>query len=178
MVADLREVIARLVADNRQLVTRNRELTERVEELEAELGRTSQNSGKPPSSDSVTERAAQNAKRRSQRRPSPRKPGKQPGADGKHPARVADPDHVITHTPSAFRGCGAGLAGAVVVGEQSRQVFDLPQVRLEHRRPATPPQAHAATTGTITDPGHPQRPARHHRPSGSPSQPDPASQMA
>jgi transposase len=143
VVADLREVIARLVADNRQLVadnralvTANRQLTARVEELEAELGRNSQNSGKPPSSDSVTERAAQNAKRRSQRRPSPRKPGKQPGSEGKHLARVEHPDHVAVHRPQACGGCGAGLDSGIVVGWSSRQVFDLPEVRLqvtEHR---------------------------------------------
>lgn len=114
-----------------ELREENRRLAARVEELEAELGRHSQNSGKPPSSDSVTERAAQNARRRSQRRPSRRKPGKQPGTDGKHLARVDTPDHTVVHRPSACGGCGHSLAGAAVAGETSRQVFDLPDVRLE-----------------------------------------------
>lgn len=130
LVAELGEVIARLVEDNRGLVEDNRGLAQRVEELEAELGRHSQNSGKPPSSDSVTQRGEQNARRQSQRRRSGRKQGKQPGAEGQHLAAVADPDQVVTHSPAACAGCGAGLEGATLVAERSRQVFDLPDVRL------------------------------------------------
>jgi transposase len=42
----------------------------------------------------------------------------------------------VEHAPERCGGCGADLAGAVVVGVEARQVFDLPPLRLcvaEHR---------------------------------------------
>ena len=42
----------------------------------------------------------------------------------------------MVHTPNQCAGCGAGLADAVIVGELTRQVFDLPPVKAvvtEHR---------------------------------------------
>jgi transposase len=51
-------------------------------------------------------------------------------------ARVADPDEVLRHEPGACAGCGGGLAGAVEVGVERRQVFDLPPIRvrvIEHQ---------------------------------------------
>ncbi|MEW2386688.1 IS66 family transposase zinc-finger binding domain-containing protein, partial [Micromonospora sp. NPDC047707] len=51
------------------------------------------------------------------------------------------PDEVLTHRPSACRGCGASLRRASVTSVEARQVFDLPAVtlrvvehRLQHRR--------------------------------------------
>lgn len=56
-------------------------------------------------------------------------------------SRVEHPDEVLVHEPAACAGCGASLAGAPVVSTESRQVFDLPPIRLavaehrlEHRR--------------------------------------------
>jgi transposase len=50
--------------------------------------------------------------------------------------RVELPDAVRVHVPAACGECGEDLAGSEIVGEQSRQVFDLPEIRLfvsEHR---------------------------------------------
>jgi hypothetical protein len=96
-----------------------------VAELERELGRHSGVSGKPPSSDSLGQQETQNAERQSRvdRRAArakakelmrgtasePRRPGKQPGGEGKHLEMVDHPDEVVEHRPGA--GCGGDLAG-------------------------------------------------------------------
>jgi len=72
------------------------------------------------------------------RRPRPKggRRGKQPGAEGKRLAQVADPDRVVEHAPAVCSGCGAGLDDAPVVSGAARQVFDVSPQRLvvtEHR---------------------------------------------
>ena len=135
-------VIERLRADNDQLRSGNEELVAereatrkvlealqaRVDELERKLSRNSGNSSKPPSSDTLTERAVMAARRSSPKRGkgNRRKPGKQQGAPGAHLKQVATPDIVVPHAPDVCEGCGAGLADAAVVGTETRQVFDLP----------------------------------------------------
>ncbi|HEV8555656.1 MAG TPA: IS66 family transposase [Actinophytocola sp.] len=95
----------------------------RVLELEAQLKTNSRNSSKPPSSDGLAKPAP-----KSLRRKSGRKPGGQAGHPGSTLAQVADPDEVVRHEPGACGGCGAGLADAVQVGVERRQVFDLPPI--------------------------------------------------
>jgi transposase len=107
------------------------QLEARVAELERELGRHSGNSSLPPSRDNAEARANRAARRQAKREKGKRAPGKQPGDPGSHLARVADPDHVVVHRPSACRGCGAGLGDAEVSGAERRQVFDLPERRRE-----------------------------------------------
>jgi transposase len=112
---------------------------ERIEQLEAEvaelrrqLGQNSQNSSRPPSSDSPFTKPAP----RSLRRRSGRKPGGQPGHPGSTLALVDNPNERKRHEPGPCTGCGADLSGAPEVGMERRQVFDLPpiQVRvIEHQ---------------------------------------------
>lgn len=116
-----------------------------VERLRREAGRNSGNSGKPPSSDTITQRQAQNDKRqsRAERRRAARAkakklaegpkrdPGKQPGDPGATLAQIDDPDTVISHAPGCCAGCGGDLADAEVVAIERRQVFDLPKRALE-----------------------------------------------
>jgi transposase len=124
-------VIAQLREANASLVAANAALQARVAELERRLGKDSSNSSKPPSSDGLGKPV------RAQRRAAGRRqPGKQPGAPGAHLAQVAEPDEVVEHVPARCGRCGRDLDGAVVVGVQARQVFDLPALRLgviEHR---------------------------------------------
>jgi transposase len=122
---------ARLVAENVELRALVARLEARIAELEHRQGRNSGNSSLPPSRDDAEARAAQTAKRQSKRTKSGRAQGKQPGDPGSHLARVPNPDRKVVHSPSACRGCGAGLADAPVCGAESRQVFDLPEKRAE-----------------------------------------------
>ena len=106
-------------------------LAARVAESEARLVKNSRNSSKPPSSDGLDKPAP-----KSLRKPSGRKPGKQQGDPGFRLQPRAVPDEVRTHVPIGRLGCGADLAGAPVVGVETRQVFDLPVIELiaiEHR---------------------------------------------
>jgi len=147
----LAERDAGLVARDRSLEERDRliaELSARVAELEARLGKNSQNSSKPPSSDAFVKPPP-----RSLRRKSGRKPGKQTGEQGSRLEPRADPDEVVVHAPSTCHSCGSDLDDAPVVGDQRRQVFDLPPIRLravEHRA-----QRRACGCGTVTTAGFP-----------------------
>jgi len=127
-------VIAELRAANAEQARLIATLQARVVELERRLGKDSSNSSKPPSSDGLGKPAR--AGRQDDERAERRRPGKQPGAPGAHLAQVAQPDEVALHAPGRCGGCGADLVGAVVVGVEARQVFDLPPLRLgvvEHR---------------------------------------------
>lgn len=156
----LAEQVEQLRAENVELANKNAAQGVRIAELEAKLtgleaeleklrrekSRNSGNSGKPPSSDTLAERAAQaeerlsRAERRRRAREKAKKffkervgrrPGKQPGAAGAALAKVAGPDRTIVHVPDKCRCCGEDLEGAEVTGTEVRQVFDLPTQRLE-----------------------------------------------
>ena len=133
----------RLVAENAVLLAENRRLVRRVEALEHRLGKGSSTSSRPPSSDDPAGRAEQTqtrAERRAEekrvRRAEVRRRGKQPGAPGANVEMSADPDEIVELAPTWCAGCGGDLADADVVGEEVRQVFDVPvpAVRcVEHR---------------------------------------------
>lgn len=98
----------------------------RVARLEAEVGANSENSSKPPASDPMGPRQSR-AERRAAARQAGRKRGKQPGQPGSNLARRV-PDTVVHHRPQTCGGCGADLAGAALVGSETRQVIDIPAV--------------------------------------------------
>ncbi len=72
-------------------------LANRVAELEAEAGRHSGNSSKPPSGDTLAQRQAQKARRQewTNKGKEKRSKGKQPGAPGAHLAQVEVPDVTV-----------------------------------------------------------------------------------
>jgi transposase len=123
--AELAEVIAL-----RALVGRQAALIEalraQVVDLQRQLGLNSRNSSKPPSSDGLGKPPP-----RSQRKAVGRRAGKQPGAPGVALCQVERPDVVRRYRPGACVGCGGDLGGVAPVGVQRRQVFDLPQPRLQ-----------------------------------------------
>ena len=127
---------SQLVVDQRdarivELETELRSLHDRIGRLESELGRNSENSSKPPSSDPIAARQSR-AERRAQARAarsSGRAQGKQPGAPGAHLARCV-PSATVRHTPAACGHCGGDLGGAEVTGEIVRQVLDIPDIAL------------------------------------------------
>lgn len=105
-------------------------LTERVKELEARLNSNSQNSNLPPSSDGFKK------KTRSLRQRRRRKSGAQAGHAPHRLTPVAAPDAVVFHSLRQCSACQADLTEAVVRDTKARQVFDLPEIRLqvtEHR---------------------------------------------
>ena len=128
-----------------------------VEELRAEnaemrrqLGQSSRNSSKPPSSDSPFVKPAP----KSLRRKSGRKPGRQPGHPGSTLALVDKPDERLRHEPGSCTGCGADLAQAPEVGRERRQVFDLPPMTVrvtEHQLVARRCACGTTTCGTAPE---------------------------
>ena len=128
---ELEALVASQAALIEEMRTEVAELRAEVAELRGRLDQNSRNSSKPPSSDGYEKPAP-----KSLRRPSGRKPGGQPGHPGRHLRPVERPDQVIRHRPQRCGACGGDLGGAEVVGEEARQVFDLPSVTLgvtEHR---------------------------------------------
>jgi transposase len=124
-IARLEAANAALRAQVAELHAANAALAVRVAELARRLGADSSNSSKPPSQDGLRK-----PPRAARRDGGGRKPGKQPGAPGAHLAQVTEPDQVVEHVPQRCGGCGQDLDGAVVVGVEARQVFDLPVLRL------------------------------------------------
>jgi transposase len=103
----------------------------RIAELEAQLGKNSRNSSKPPSSDGLVKPAPKSLRGKSGRRA-----GGQSGHRGQTLAQVKRPDSWERHEPERCCGCAAGLAGAPEVGVEVRQVFDIPPIVVkvrEHR---------------------------------------------
>ena len=105
----------------RQLEEKNRLLEQRVSDLENRLAKNSPNSGKPPSSDGL------NKKTRSLRGKSGKKPGGQPGRQGRSLLAVDNPDHVVTHMPTHCENCNSSLSDIEANDVEKRQVFDLPE---------------------------------------------------
>ena len=131
-------------------------LEDRLTDLEECLGRNLRNSSTPPAAEGFSKPPSPS---RIERRAAARKVGKQPGAPGKHLAQVADPDMVIAHVPASCRACEDDLAGAEVVDNETRQVFEVPEIKAhvtEHRmlsvrcrcgtetKASAPPEATAA----------------------------------
>jgi transposase len=135
-----------LVASQAALIA---ELRVEVAELKARLAANSRNSSRPPSSDGLAKPPAPKSLRRS----SGRKPGGQRGHKGRHLQRVERPDEIVRHVPARCEGCGGDLTDGEPVGEETRQVFDLPPVRLrvcEHRA-----QRRRCMCGHVTSAGFP-----------------------
>jgi hypothetical protein len=72
------------------------ELRARLADLEERLGRTPRNASMPPSA----ERFSKPPSRAERRAAAKRKPGKQPGTEGKQMAQVVEPDEIVTHVPT------------------------------------------------------------------------------
>jgi len=125
------ERIAQLEQENAELRARLAEayqqitqLVERLQRVEGQLAKDSHNSSKPPASDGPRR------KPRSQRKPSEKPTGGQPGHHGCTLMQVSSPDEVVHHRPLICAHCQQPLEGVVGQVKERRQVHDLPEVRL------------------------------------------------
>lgn len=100
-------------------------LKQEVSELKAQLKQNSQNSNRPPSSDGLNK---PNPKPAFKQKKKDR--GGQNGHRGKTLKRVAEPDVVVDCEPWGCQ-CGMGQWTAESEIAETRQVFELPQPRLE-----------------------------------------------
>ncbi len=120
-------MILLLQNQNEELCKQNELLSVRVDELEDRLNRNSENSNKPPSSDGLRKKPVQRpafAKKKG------KKTGGQEGHQGKTLEFCATPDFVEAYLPKHC-DCGENLDKTTARIVEKRQVFDLPEPKLE-----------------------------------------------
>lgn len=103
-----------------------RALEARIQALEDQIVKNSQNSSKPPSSDGLNKPAP-----KSRREISGKPSGGQRGHVGHRLEPVDKPQHTKMHPVAQCAYCQADLAGVEASRVEKRQVFDLPEVKLE-----------------------------------------------
>ncbi len=119
-------LIVRLFAAVEDLQVRVTLLEAENQELRGQLAKNSRNSSKPPSTDGYKK-----PKPKSLRQPSGKKSGGQQGHTGARLERVEQPDHTIIHPVANCQECGHSLKQSPASGHRSRQVIDLPPLKLE-----------------------------------------------
>ena len=97
-----------------------------VRQLEEQVAKDSHNSSKPPSSDGLAK-----PKPKSLRPPSDRPTGGQPGHTGHTLRMVQKPDHIVPHPVERCADCGRSLTKQAPDSVERRQVFDIPEPKLE-----------------------------------------------
>jgi len=101
------------------------ELSERIQQVEDQLSKNSNNSGKPPSTDGYEKPAP-----KSRRKRSGKKSGGQKGDVGHTLKMVEKPDGIVVHPVESCAHCQKSLKSMEAAGVEKRQVLDLPEVRL------------------------------------------------
>ncbi len=146
-IISLIEQLQQVVADQHKQIAA---LSAWVKELEDQRQTNSRTSSKPPSSDGYARPP------RSERQPSGKKPGGQPGHAGSALHMVDQPDEVIVHSPDVCGHCHSALGGVPAQRYTRRQVVDLPPLRLNvcaHRAEEKCCPVCAHTTQGVFPPG-------------------------
>ena len=102
-------------------------LKARIAELERRLGLNSTNSSKPPAAEGL----AKPPRTQSTRSKSNKQSGGQTGHKGHTLEQVSAPDKVIIHDVSACLSCGLSLIDQSVARQSKRQVFDIPEPKID-----------------------------------------------
>ena len=122
----LRTEVAALRTENAALRGECQALREEIQTLKEKVAKDSRNSSKPPSSDGLAK-----PKPKSLRPPSKRPTGGQPGHPG-HTLRMVDkPDHTVRYAIERCANCRRSLTQQAPDRIERRQVFDLPEPKLE-----------------------------------------------
>ena len=152
-VADLMKENARDRAEFKATVDRLEKRVDRLlqenQALRSRLDKNSMNSSKPPSTDGFSKPASRD---RSLRESSGKPQGKQPGSAGASLPMTATPDRVLRHEPTNCRGCGSSLRGVPGTIAATRQVIDVPPIRVEtveHQRIEKLCRCDTITTGVF-----------------------------
>ena len=123
-LADLdKETLIVIILKLRQMIAKQ---ASQIQELQDQLAKNSQNSGKPPSSDGLKK-----PRTRSLRKKKGRRSGGQPGHKGHTLEMVEEPDHIVIHSVQSCSHCRADLNQIEPDGMEKRQVFDVPPVKIE-----------------------------------------------
>jgi transposase len=126
VLLELSRKVDQLTADFAALKAENAALRQRVQTLEEQVAKDSHNSHKPPSSDGLAK-----PKPKSLRPPSQRPTGGQPGHPGHTLRMVEKPDRTVRHVVERCADCGRSLGKQAPDHVERRQVFDLPEPKLE-----------------------------------------------
>ena len=121
-------IIEALRTENALLRKQLAQQERRIAELERRLGLNSSNSGKPPSSDGLGKKPRLPSSLRGK---SGKKSGGQEGHKGDTLRQTDKPDIIQKHTAHSCAHCAAKLTAAMKTGVLRRQVFDMPEPRLE-----------------------------------------------
>jgi transposase len=121
LIEELRQELAALRAENAALKQENAELRRR-------LGKDSSNSSKPPASDGLGKKPRIAG---SLREVSGKQSGGQPGHRGDTLRPVSNPHKIERHAATQCAHCQAALTPAMATRVEKRQVFEMPQPRLE-----------------------------------------------
>ena len=153
LIQEQRALIEEQADTIKNLKAENRKLKERIASLE----RNSGNSSKPPSTDKGNFTNPP-PKPQSLRKNTGKKSGGQPGHKGSNLKKTENPDYILEHELPDQVICPKceEATPALVTGYQSRQVVDIPQIKLE----VTEHRAHQCMCGnccaTITAPFPPE----------------------
>ena len=100
---------------------------ERIAELERQLGLDSSNNSKPPTSDELRRKPTPQSLLNGSKLPS----GGQKGHAGESLKQVSAPDKIIIHQVKICVSCKANLTSIEAIAHIKRQVFDIPEQKIE-----------------------------------------------